>query len=99
LYATVTWQFKIITKYILEKLVSQDPGSVFHDNGGLSILLSRIIFDNTDLHADEFAEEYLFKPLGITTFVWDQLDDGLADTGGGLNLPALYSKTQSSLVS
>lgn len=74
------------SKYILEKLVSQDPGSVFHDNGGLSMLLSRIIFDNTDLHADEFAEEYLLKPLGITTFVWDQLDDGLADTGGGLDL-------------
>ena len=74
------------TEYILKKLVGEDPGSVFQDNGGLSMLLSRIILNNTDLHTDEFAEEYLFKPLGIKTFVWDQLDDGLADTGGGLDL-------------
>jgi CubicO group peptidase (beta-lactamase class C family) len=74
------------TKYVLEKPVIEDPGTVFHDNGGLSMLLSHIIYKNTGMHVDEFAEVFLFQPLGIYSHIWDQLDDGLTDTGSGLDL-------------
>ena len=44
------------TKFVLEKSVIEDPGTAFHYNGGLSMLLSHIIYKNTGMHVDEFAE-------------------------------------------
>ena len=49
-------------------------------------MLSSIIHKNTDMHADQFAERYLFEPLGISSYVWHHTDDGLTNTGSGLEL-------------
>jgi CubicO group peptidase (beta-lactamase class C family) len=65
-----------------------DPGTIFHYNSGLSLMLSHILYNNTGMHVDEFAEVYLFNPLGIYYYHWDQVADGLTDTNGGLELSA-----------
>jgi CubicO group peptidase (beta-lactamase class C family) len=74
--------------YVLQKPVMDDPGTVFHYNGGLSLMLSHIIYKNTGMHVDEFADVYLFNPLGIYNYHWDQISDGLTDTSGGLEISA-----------
>jgi CubicO group peptidase (beta-lactamase class C family) len=72
--------------YVLQKPVMDDPGTIFHNNSGLSLILSHILYNNTGMHVDEFAEVNLFEPLGINYYQWDQIDDGLTDTAGGLDL-------------
>ncbi len=73
-------------RFVLQKPVISTPGTEFLYNGGLSILLSGLIKKRTGMHAAEFAEEYLFEPLGIEEYSWDHINDGLTDTDGGLHL-------------
>jgi CubicO group peptidase (beta-lactamase class C family) len=40
----------------------------------------------TGKHADDYAKEHLFTPLGIDAFYWKRTPKGLADTEGGLYL-------------
>lgn len=73
-------------KYVLEKPVIFDPGSEFNYNGGLTIMLSCLVERVTGKHADVFARQHLFSPLGIKDFRWERLGNGLTDTDGGLHL-------------
>jgi CubicO group peptidase (beta-lactamase class C family) len=72
--------------YVLDRGVAGAPGEEYAYNSGLSILLGAIIECATGLHVDEFAEEYLFKPLGIHDYRWFTAPDGTCHTGGGLSL-------------
>jgi CubicO group peptidase (beta-lactamase class C family) len=73
-------------RFVLEKPVIATPGTKFLYNGGLSILLSGLIKKSTGMHAAEFAEGYLFEPLGIKDYSWDRICDGFTDTDGGLHM-------------
>ncbi len=73
-------------KYTLQKPVVVKPGTKFNYNSQLSIMLSSIINKNSGMLTNEFADHYLFKPLGINTYSWDRLEDGSLDTAGGLHL-------------
>ena len=63
-----------------------NPGESFiYDNNGsniLGILLARAVGQPLDA----FAEEMLFKPLGITDYGWRRTPDGHLATSGGLSL-------------
>lgn len=72
--------------HVLGKDVVHPPGAKYVYNNGLSILLGEILRKTTGLHADRFAEKYLFRPLGITDYRWKRLDNGLVETAGGLSL-------------
>ena len=72
--------------YLLDKPVVEEPGGHFLYNSGLPIALGVIIGWNTHMPADEFANEYLFAPMGITETHWVFWDDGHPHTGGGLYL-------------
>jgi CubicO group peptidase (beta-lactamase class C family) len=64
------------------------PGTQFlYDSGGV-ILLSAMLKNRTGMHAAEYAERFLFKPLGIENRIWIKNQEGHAHTGGGLNLTA-----------
>ena len=57
--------------YLNRPMVSQ-PGTEFlYDSGGV-ILLSSLIKSRTGNHADIYADQYLFKPLGIKERSWLQ---------------------------
>lgn len=73
-------------EYILSRQVAAESGTQFHYCGGCSILLSAIIQSTTGLKADEFAEQYLFTPLGISNYECRHITDGHADFDGGLRL-------------
>jgi CubicO group peptidase (beta-lactamase class C family) len=69
-------------KYVLELPMRDDPGSRWVYNTGGVHVLSAIIKHRTGLDAGEFAEKYLFEPLGITQYSWNKDPKGYTCTGG-----------------
>jgi CubicO group peptidase (beta-lactamase class C family) len=72
--------------FTLWKPVVAEPGAEFVYNGGLSILLSRLIRKTSGMSAAEFADRHLFSPLAIEDYEWERLPGGLTDTDGGLHM-------------
>jgi CubicO group peptidase (beta-lactamase class C family) len=62
--------------YILDLPMDFEPGSRFEYTNSVSHLLSCIITETTGLSAAEYAEEHLFRPLGITEYTWDTDNQG-----------------------
>ncbi|MFC1550797.1 serine hydrolase domain-containing protein [Candidatus Neomarinimicrobiota bacterium] len=75
-------------RFVLEKPIDTEPGSEFFYNGGVTMLLDGIIRNLSGLSTDEFAQEFLFEPLGITNYQWNLLNEGHTDVDGGLKLRA-----------
>jgi len=57
-------------KYVLRQPMDFPPGQVWKYNGGTTQLLAAIIEKTTGKKVDQFANENLFQPLGITRFEW-----------------------------
>jgi CubicO group peptidase (beta-lactamase class C family) len=75
-------------QFVLDQPMAAQPGSTFVYNSGATQLLSQLIHKATGKHADEYAAEHLFGPLGIDRFFWKRTPTRLADTEGGLYLTA-----------
>jgi CubicO group peptidase (beta-lactamase class C family) len=73
-------------RFILNKPVVSEPGTEFLYNSGLTNVLGEIIRKATGLRADNFANEYLFSPLGITDYEWQELPNNVLYTSGDLKL-------------
>jgi CubicO group peptidase (beta-lactamase class C family) len=73
-------------KFVLQRPLINEPGSLFTYNSGGSMLLGAIIKNACDMYADQWAQILLFEPLAITAFQWDKNSAGLIHTGGGLHL-------------
>jgi CubicO group peptidase (beta-lactamase class C family) len=81
LYMSSDW-----VQYMLEQPMMAEPGSHFLYCSGCSHLLSAVLAENTDQPVQKFADEYLFKPLGIRDYQWDQASQGIPIGGWGLHL-------------
>ncbi len=84
------WQLNALTtgwdRFWLDRPMVTDPGTFFrYDSGGV-IALSAMLKNRTGMHADAFAEETLFRHLGIAEPRWFRNDEGHPHTGGGLSL-------------
>ena len=73
-------------RFLLEKHMTSKPGSTFYYNGALSLMMSELITQGTGKTADKLADKYLFAPLGISDYRWNNLSSGLTDMAGGLYL-------------
>jgi CubicO group peptidase (beta-lactamase class C family) len=73
-------------EYILAKPVVDEPGTKWYYNGGGTNLLGEVIRETTGLRMDDFAEEYLFAPLGITDYEWDHINPDVIHASGNLKL-------------
>lgn len=72
---------------VLDRRVVHEPGTVWAYHSPNVDLLAGVIREATGQHADAFAEEYLFGPLGITTYDWSFLaTDGYPLMDGSLHL-------------
>ena len=60
-------------KYILRKKLHSRPGTGWNYSGGNTQLLAEIIYRESGLRIDEFANKYLFLPLGIHQYEWVNL--------------------------
>jgi CubicO group peptidase (beta-lactamase class C family) len=75
-------------KFYLDRPMISAPGTEFrYDSGGV-VLLSAMLKNRTGMHAHEYAERFLFKPLGIEKKLWFRNREGHTHTGGGLALTA-----------
>lgn len=74
--------------YLNRKMISQPGTSFLYDSGGV-ILLSSLLKIRTGMHADEYAQKFLFTPLEIDHFSWLKNKEGHPHTGGGLYLEPL----------
>ncbi len=74
------------TKFILDRPMIAEPGTSFRYDSGAVILTSAILKERTGMHADAFAEKYLFAPMGIEQSRWYRNAEGHPHTGGGLHL-------------
>jgi CubicO group peptidase (beta-lactamase class C family) len=72
-------------QYVIDQPMAAEPGTVFVYNSGVTQLVSHIFKKVTGKNVDEYAAEYLFKPLGMR-YHWKHSPTGLADTEGGLYL-------------
>lgn len=70
--------------YVLEQPLSDLPGERMEYNSGVSQLLSAILVQATGLSVAEFAEKYLFGPLGIESYQWEKDPQGFHTGGFGL---------------
>jgi CubicO group peptidase (beta-lactamase class C family) len=73
-------------RFVLDQPTDTTPGSRYEYNDGVSVLLGKIMREATGKRMDEWAQEHLFKPIGIEDFYWKITPDGEADTEGGLYL-------------
>ena len=62
-------------QYVLDKPMVAAPGRVYNYGDGASHLLSAILTQVTGLTTLEFAQQYLFTPLGITDVSWESKED------------------------
>jgi CubicO group peptidase (beta-lactamase class C family) len=75
-------------RYMLTREMVFEPGSRFEYTDGVSHMLSCIISEKTGMSAAEYAEEKLFKPLGITDYTWSSDAQGRSWGYAQLKLPA-----------
>jgi CubicO group peptidase (beta-lactamase class C family) len=73
-------------RFVLEKKVIQNPGTVFNYNSGNTDLLAGIIYHSSGMFADEFGEKYLFEPLGINHVGWRKNNNGHPNAAFGIHL-------------
>ncbi|MEW6185671.1 MAG: serine hydrolase [Thermodesulfobacteriota bacterium] len=86
--AVLMFQADDIIGYLFNRPIKDPPGSKFVYNSGLSTLLGTIIERRSSLSINEFAQKYLFGPLGISKYELGYLDKirKVPHSGGGLSL-------------
>ena len=73
-------------EFVLNRNLSDIPGQKYNYNSGLTILLGEIVRIKSGMYIDEFSGKFLFAPLGISDYSWDQFSDGTIQADGGLYL-------------
>lgn len=74
------------SKWMLDLPMTTEPGETFSYCSGCSHVLSVILQEATGENPRDFAEQYLFQPLGITDYEWETDSDGTPIGGWGLYL-------------
>lgn len=73
-------------QYLLDKPIVDPPGSRWSYCAGCSHILTAILQETTGKNPRDFAEQNLFKPLGISAGTWMTDPDGTPYGAGGFNL-------------
>ena len=73
-------------EFLLNRPLSDVPGSRFNYNTAISHTLSAVIQKQTGTRTDSFVVSRLFTPLGISDYYWHIDPNGIAYGGGGVRL-------------
>ncbi|MBN1163727.1 MAG: serine hydrolase [Candidatus Krumholzibacteriota bacterium] len=73
-------------KYVLERPIIAERGKKFKYSNGVATVMGAVLRNACGMEADNFAQKYLFQPLGIPDYLWLRYPDGSIDTDGGLAL-------------
>jgi CubicO group peptidase (beta-lactamase class C family) len=80
------WVSKDAVQHVLDRPMAREPGESWAYNSGTSILLGGIIEQVSGGDVTSFAEEHLFKPIGIERYRWQRTTGGHHHTDGGLHM-------------
>jgi CubicO group peptidase (beta-lactamase class C family) len=81
MYETDDW-----VQYALDLPFAHDPDAHWAYNSSSLILVGEAVARTSGLNVDEFADRYLFEPLGIKRFHWMRSPKGRAWIGGGARM-------------
>ena len=73
-------------RFILSRPIVASPGERFRYSGGDTMLLAAVIERATKQTLSKYAEQVLFRPLGIERHEWIAYPDGTAIAASGLRL-------------
>ena len=74
------------SKALLDLRMTSDPGTVYAYNTAATIALGQALENATGIPMEDFANQYLFFPMQITTAGWWKSPTGLPVGGSGLFL-------------
>ena len=75
-----------VVKFVMDRELIDEPGTKMNYNSGCSHVLSAILTKATGMKTSAFAEQYLFKPLGIDDYIWFEDAQGISYGSDGLRL-------------
>lgn len=70
--------------YLLSKPLASVPGTAFRYNSATVHLLSTLTPHATGIPLEQFAQQYLFDPLGVRHVRWEHFADGQPNGGSGI---------------
>lgn len=73
-------------KFVLDHPMATAPGASFNYTDANAYIVNAVTHEATGMSIQDFAEETLFRPLGITDYVWATSPQGIAWGGDGLQL-------------
>lgn len=73
-------------QYILDRPMTEEPGTRWDYCSICSHILTAVLKEATGINPRDFAEQYLFKPLGISDVAWIADPDGIPLGAGGFKL-------------
>ena len=72
--------------YLLNKPLVAEQGTVYKYNSTNTQLMSEMLSTSTGMSLDNYAEQHLFGPIGISDYFWKDAPEGFKDVAGGLYL-------------
>jgi CubicO group peptidase (beta-lactamase class C family) len=72
--------------YLLDKPLSEQQGTVYNYNSTNTQLMSEMVSTASGMPLDEYARKYLFEPIGIQRYFWNDAPEGFKNVAGGLFL-------------
>jgi CubicO group peptidase (beta-lactamase class C family) len=73
-------------RFVLSRPIVAQPGERFSYNGGNTMLLAAVIERAAKMRFDRYAQQALFRPLGIERYEWITYADGTPIAASGLRL-------------
>ena len=70
--------------YLLKKPLAFEQGTTYKYNSTNTQLMSEIVSTATGRALNDYAEEFLFDPIGIKQYFWKDAPEGFKDVAGGL---------------
>ena len=84
--AAAMWRCTDVVEYVLDKPLAAAPGERFVYSNGSAAVVGSILENATGMELARFAEQHLFRHLGITDYMWTSYPDGTVEADGGLAL-------------
>jgi len=75
--------------YLLAKPIAAPQGTKYNYNSTNTQLMSEMVATASGMPLNEYAEKFLFEPLGIDRYFWKDAPEGYKDVAGGMYLESL----------
>ena len=72
--------------YLLEKPLAVPPGELYNYNSTNTQMMSEMVSTAAAMPLNTYAEKFLFGPIGIKNYHWNNAPEGFSNAGGGLFL-------------